>query len=208
MLIFGSISNTMLLLSNVVFSGIIPGPNYAALETQEPSSFRPAVVSFVVASGVWPSVEKDDIVFRPDMVWPVENALDHISSGYGWRVPPCALCSANHRGVDFTPGRGEPVFASMPGVVIQAERSGQYGVHVIIEHVLPTGQVWYTTYAHLQEGSIPQNVFVGSEVAMGQVIGAVGNTGLSTGPHLHFELKVDGVTVNPLPVLEEYTPQA
>lgn len=208
MFIFTSIASTVILTSHAFISGLTPAPLCAAPETQEPSSFRPAQVSVVVASGPAPTVEKDDIEFRPDMVWPVENAQQHVSSHFGKRIPSCSRCSSNHRGVDFTPGRGSPVFASMPGTVIQAQRSGQFGVHVVIEHVLETGDVWHTTYAHLQDNSIPPTVFVGAEVLMGQVIGAVGNTGLSTGPHLHFELKVNGITVNPLPVLEKLTPTA
>lgn len=208
MFISTSVACTALLISNTLLSGLTPGSTCVAPATQEPSLFRSAQVSVVVASGPAPTAEKDDIVFKPDMVWPVENAQQHVSSGYGWRTPSCSRCSSNHKGVDFTPGRGSPVFASMPGTVVQAQRSGQFGVHVIIEHVLETGDVWHTTYAHLQDNSIPPTVYVGAEVSMGQVIGAVGNTGLSTGPHLHFELKVNGIVVNPLPVLEKYTPTA
>lgn len=208
MFTFASITSTVILISNTFISGIVPSPVCMAPETQGPSSFTPARVSVVVASGPAPSVEKDDIQFRPDMVWPVENAQQHVSSGYGWRTPSCSRCSSNHKGVDFTPGRGKPIFASLAGTVVQAQRSGEYGVHVVIEHVLETGDVWYTTYAHMQDNSIPPTVYVGAEVAMGQVIGAVGNTGVSTGPHLHFELKMNGVTVNPLPVLEKFVPTA
>ena len=62
---------------------------------------------------------------------------------------------------------------------------------------------WVTVYAHLKAGSIPDDVRVGANVARGQTLGAVGSTGISTGPHLHFELHIDGVVVDPLPIISQ-----
>jgi murein DD-endopeptidase MepM/ murein hydrolase activator NlpD len=138
-----------------------------------------------------------------EMGWPVDNPV--ISSGWGARDSSCKSCSSYHQGVDFVPGRGEPVMAAMRGVVHTVENSGGYGVHVIIEHDLHN-QVWHTVYAHLQKNSIPQNIKPGNRVEIGDTIGKVGNTGISTGPHLHFEVRIDGVKVNPMPLLHKNIP--
>ena len=95
--------------------------------------------------------------------------------------------------------------AAMRGVIHTVENSGGYGVHVIIEHDLHS-QVWYTVYAHLENNSVPKNIKPGTYVEIGDTIGKVGSTGTSTGPHLHFELRIDGVKVNPLPLLHKNIP--
>jgi murein DD-endopeptidase MepM/ murein hydrolase activator NlpD len=108
--------------------------------------------------------------------------------------------SAGHDGVDFLPGFGAPIAAIADGVVTEVGNpEGALGVHVTIEHVVD-GQKVYSTYGHMQLGSM--QLHVGDAVARGQVIGAVGSTGTSTGPHLHFEIELEnGSTVNPLPWL-------
>jgi murein DD-endopeptidase MepM/ murein hydrolase activator NlpD len=138
-----------------------------------------------------------------EMGWPVDNPL--VSSGWGQRVPSCKTCSSYHQGVDFVPGRGEPVMAAMRGVVHTVENSGAYGVHVVIEHDLHS-QVWHTVYAHLKKNSVPANIKPGTYVEIGDIIGKVGSTGTSTGPHLHFEIRIDGIKVNPLPLLNKNVP--
>jgi murein DD-endopeptidase MepM/ murein hydrolase activator NlpD len=84
------------------------------------------------------------------------------------------------------------------GVVTQSEFSGGYGQHVYIEHQV-NGQSVMTVYAHLQADSSPLRV--GDRVSVGDFIGLVGSTGTSTGPHLHFEVRVDGVYVDPFAFL-------
>ena len=78
---------------------------------------------------------------------------------------------------------------------------------VKIEHIVPItegeAERWETIYAHLQADSIPEDVLIGANVKRGQVIGAVGSTGISTGPHLHFELHIDGVVTDPLPIVSQ-----
>jgi murein DD-endopeptidase MepM/ murein hydrolase activator NlpD len=144
-------------------------------------------------------INKPDYNRVADMVWPVENPV--ISSGWGHR-DSCRACSDYHRGLDFVPGRGEPVLAVMGGTISKIEYSGGYGVHIIIDHNI-YGNKWQTLYAHMQKDSIPANLKVGSSVEMGEQIGKVGNTGISTGPHLHFEMRVDEIRINPLPLLEK-----
>jgi len=129
--------------------------------------------------------------------WPFPVAVP-ISSGFGNRVAPCRYCSSYHRGVDFVPGRGAPTYAMADGVVTQSEFSGGYGQHVYIEHQV-NGQSVLTVYAHLQAGSSPLRV--GDLVSVGDFVGLVGSTGTSTGAHLHFEVRIDGVYVDPFAYL-------
>jgi len=129
--------------------------------------------------------------------WPFPVAVP-ISSGFGNRIAPCRYCSSYHRGVDFVPGRGAPTYAMADGVVTQSEFSGGYGQHVYLEHQI-NGQSVMTVYAHLQRDSSPLRV--GDQVSAGDFIGLVGSTGTSTGPHLHFEVRIDGVYVDPFAFL-------
>jgi murein DD-endopeptidase MepM/ murein hydrolase activator NlpD len=94
-----------------------------------------------------------------------------------------------HNGVDISGRTGDPVFASKAGEVLFAGTSGGYGNVIILEHV---GGV-STVYAHLSK----IGVAVGERVATGEAVGLIGSTGLSTGPHLHFEVRVGGVPKNP-----------
>lgn len=111
--------------------------------------------------------------------------------------------SSGHDGVDFLPGYGAPIAAIADGVVTEVGNpSGALGVHVTIKHVID-GETVYSTYGHMQLGSM--HLSVGEAVSRGQIIGAVGSTGTSTGPHLHFEIELaSGVTINPLPWLQRH----
>jgi hypothetical protein len=129
--------------------------------------------------------------------WPFPVAVP-ISSGFGNRIAPCRYCSSYHRGVDFVPGRGAPTYAMADGVVTQSEFSGGYGQHVYIMHQI-NGQSVMTVYAHLQADSSPLRV--GDSVSVGDFVGLVGSTGTSTGAHLHFEVRIDGVYVDPFAFL-------
>ena len=131
--------------------------------------------------------------------WPFPTAVP-ISSGFGDRVAPCRYCSSNHRGLDFTPGNGTPIFAIADGVVIQSEFGGGYGQYAFIEHTI-NGQTVISVYAHMQTGSSPLQV--GDTVTVGDFVGLVGNTGTSTGPHLHLEIRVNDEFVDPFAWLKE-----
>jgi murein DD-endopeptidase MepM/ murein hydrolase activator NlpD len=131
--------------------------------------------------------------------WPFPTAVP-ISSGFGDRVAPCRYCSSNHRGVDFTPGLGSPIFAIAEGVVTTAEFGGGYGQYVYIEHEI-NGQRTLSVYAHMQRDSSPLRV--GEEIQVGDFIGLVGNTGTSTGAHLHFEIRINDEYVDPFAWLKE-----
>ncbi|HET8957318.1 MAG TPA: M23 family metallopeptidase [Microcella sp.] len=125
--------------------------------------------------------------------WPFPFAAE-ISSGFGNRSAPCRGCSSYHQGLDFVPGYGTPIQSIADGTVTFAGWGGGYGLHVIIDHVI-NGKKVTTLYAHMAPDSTPLST--GDPIAAGDYIGQVGDTGLSTAPHLHFELKLDGVAVDP-----------
>jgi murein DD-endopeptidase MepM/ murein hydrolase activator NlpD len=125
--------------------------------------------------------------------WPFATGVP-ISSGYGGRVA-CSFCSSNHLGVDFVPGLGAPIQAIADGVVREVNvGGGPFGVNVVIDHVI-NGQKVTSLYAHMMWGS--PAVAVGQAVTVAQYLGDVGNTGNSTGPHLHLEVHLDGKPVDP-----------
>lgn len=164
---------------------------------------------FTVTSKFYPTAYKIAPITMPVMVWPTDDKT--ISSDYGWRPRPCKSCSSDHKGIDFVPGKGEPVYAAMDGIVSRVAYGhgfGGYGQHIYIEHIANFNDEkfysWKTVYAHLEIGTTPENVKVGSIVKAGDIIGTVGNTGTSTGPHLHFELLVEGENVDPEKYLKMY----
>ncbi|MFO7691441.1 MAG: M23 family metallopeptidase [Cryobacterium sp.] len=119
--------------------------------------------------------------------WPFAVGV-HIGDQFGPRN--CAGCSANHRGQDFNPGLGAPIQAISDGVVSFAEDGeNSLGVHMIIDHMVD-GQLVSSVYAHMIHGSMLFTA--GDVVKAGQVIGKTGSTGMSTGPHLHFEIREGG----------------
>ncbi len=120
------------------------------------------------------------------MSWPVSGP---ITSGYGWRIHPIFGTQKFHTGVDFGVGYGNSIRATDSGNVIHAGWCGGYGYAVIIDH----GNGISTLYAHCSR----LYVSYGQAVSKGQSVAAVGSTGYSTGPHLHFEVRVNGVPVSP-----------
>ncbi len=126
--------------------------------------------------------------------WPFRDAVP-VVSGFGPRIAPCGACSSFHDGLDLAGGRGNPIGAIAEGVVsaVVVDRGG-YGVHVIVDHVI-NGQSVQSLYAHMLSGS--PSVVVGQSVTVGQKLGLVGNTGASTGAHLHLGIFIDKVPVDP-----------
>ena len=116
-----------------------------------------------------------------------------VTSGFSYkRLHPILKVRRPHLGVDYGAPRGTPIVATADGKVIRASRKGGYGKTIILRH----GQNYRTLYAHLSRYA--KGVRKGKWVKKGQVIGYVGSTGLSTGPHLHYEIHVDGKARNPL----------
>ena len=124
----------------------------------------------------------------PTYIKPISGGS--VSSGFGSRSSPGGIGSRNHQGVDFAIPVGSTVMASSGGTVAQAGWSGGYGYMVLITH--PDGS--QTRYAHLSKVLVS----AGQSVSQGQKIALSGNTGISTGPHLHFEIILNGTPVNPL----------
>lgn len=125
--------------------------------------------------------------------WPFKVGVA-MSSPYGQRW------GRLHAGIDLVPGEGAPIQAIADGTVrIATESGGAYGVTIYIDHVID-GQVVTSHYAHMQHGSM--QVKAGDKVKVGDVIGHVGNTGRSYGAHLHFEIIINGSTVDPLPWMQ------
>lgn len=119
------------------------------------------------------------------------------SSGFGWRSDPFTGQSALHEGLDFTAEPGTPIYAAAAGIVKHVERHPQYGNVVDIDH----GDELVTRYAHASLILVKE----GELVKRGQHIAAVGNTGRSSGPHLHFEVRLKDVPQNPARFLDRDT---
>jgi murein DD-endopeptidase MepM/ murein hydrolase activator NlpD len=124
---------------------------------------------------------------------PVAGELDQ-SSPFGVRMDPFVHEAAMHTGIDFRGDLGESIHATAAGTVTIASWSGGYGKMVEIDH----GKGLATRYGHLSE----IDVAVGDTVRIGQVVGKLGSTGRSTGPHLHYETRVDGEAVDPQKFLD------
>lgn len=126
--------------------------------------------------------------------WPFAYGV-RLSDGYGSRPQPCEGCSTNHMGQDFDAGTGAPIQAIADGIVTKVEHlSGGLGTYVQIRHQID-GDIIDSVYGHMIADS--PMVAVGDEVHVAQQIGLVGNTGASTGAHLHFEIHVNGNYVDP-----------
>lgn len=117
-----------------------------------------------------------------------------LSSGFGTRSDPFSRRSAFHAGLDFRGQYGTPIHATAPGKVLTAERRGPYGLMVEIDH----GNGIRTRYGHMQSLAVS----AGQEIAFGQIVGTLGSTGRSTGPHLHYEVWYDGKARNPVSFLK------
>lgn len=136
--------------------------------------------------------ERGQSVRRALLRTPVEGA--RISSGFGQRRHPISGYTRMHRGTDFAAPSGTPIYAAGDGVVEAAGWNGGYGRYIRIRH---NGR-YSTAYAHLSR--IDSRVSAGARVSQRQIIGYVGSSGRSTGPHLHYEVLVDGDQVNPLSI--------
>ena len=126
---------------------------------------------------------------RALMKTPIDGA--RLSSGYGRRRHPILGYTRMHRGIDFAASRGTPIYAAGDGVIVRAGRNGAYGKYVRIRH---NGR-YSTAYAHMR--GYARGLRRGRRVRQGQIIGYVGSTGRSTGPHLHYEVLVQNRRVNP-----------
>ena len=135
---------------------------------------------------------REDLLSAMPSIQPIHKIdLKRMASGFGYRTDPFTKKRRFHQGMDFTAPRGTPVYASGDGVVGRVDnRAAGYGKHIRIEH----GFGYVSLYAHLNKYNVRRK----QKVNRGDIIGYVGSTGRSVGPHLHYEIFKDGKRVNPL----------
>ncbi|MEO9492058.1 MAG: M23 family metallopeptidase [Marinomonas sp.] len=149
----------------------------------------------------WESLDesgpKAPVQQRPTVAIPSAMPLKmaKVTSGYGMRNHPVLGRRRNHKGVDLAAPTGTPIYATADGMVAKAFWFSSYGLYIRIDH----GAKLETRYAHMSKLAVA----AGEYVRKGDVIGYVGSTGRSTGPHLHYEVRIDGVAVNPIPYMVE-----
>jgi murein DD-endopeptidase MepM/ murein hydrolase activator NlpD len=160
-----------------------PDLQAAILELTKAVDARDESLSSIEAKILQQSVLKDML--------PNSNPISaaYNSSSYGWRIDPFNGNKAFHEGLDFTANTGTPIRAAADGIVSAAEQSGAYGKLVKIEH----GAGLETRYAHTSKILVK----VGERVIKGQIVAEVGSTGRSTGPHLHYEIRLNGAALDP-----------
>ena len=136
--------------------------------------------------------EKNSLLVAIPAIQPVRNEnLKHMASGFGYRTDPFTKARKFHEGMDFSAKIGTPIFATGDGVIERADNTASgYGNHVVIKH----GFGYQTLYAHMSK----YNCRKGQRVKRGDIIGYVGSTGRSEGPHLHYEVHKNGEVVNHL----------
>ena len=180
----------------IATSIVIPAPDYCGLapvvfdDTKQQNQT-------LVATGVTLDATRSVGIYTPSFIWPVDNSI--ITDRFGsWRKDT----QSYHMGIDLTPGEGTEVRAATDGIVTKVEYgTDSYGFMVKIYD----NYQYSTVYAHLIAGSFEQyGISVGTKITQGQVIGLVGNTGRSSGPHLHFEIQDMGIQVDPEPLMAKY----
>tara|TARA_B100000795_G_scaffold208372_1_gene161859 strand:+ start:4538 stop:5500 length:963 start_codon:yes stop_codon:yes gene_type:complete len=134
--------------------------------------------------------EKKDMLASIPAILPIEKGDFYVASGYKMRMHPILKINKFHKGMDFTSATGTPIYASGNGRVSRAQRSSTFGKVVYIEH----GYGYKTIYAHMSKIKVKRR----QEVKRGDLIGFVGNTGLSVSPHLHYEVHKNGRPLNPI----------
>jgi murein DD-endopeptidase MepM/ murein hydrolase activator NlpD len=134
---------------------------------------------------------KEKLLLAIPAIQPVSNKdLTKIASGFGMRVHPILKIYRPHNGLDFTAPSGSPIYATADGKVDKAEFNGGFGNHIVIKH----GYGFETLYGHM----VKMKARAGESVKRGDVIGYVGSTGLSSGPHCHYEVHRNSVPIDPI----------
>jgi murein DD-endopeptidase MepM/ murein hydrolase activator NlpD len=125
-------------------------------------------------------------------VFPLKDKdINRISSGFGWRTHPITKENHVHAGIDLSAPEGSPIYATGDGIIERADNLAQgYGNHVVINH----GYGYQTLYGHMTKWAVRQ----GQKIKRGDLVGYVGSTGLSTSPHLHYEVIKDGNKIDPI----------
>lgn len=171
---------------------------------EQAAAARDSVTSAQVARQYDGSTSLATYVNNPNgtIQYPFKTTV-RISDLFGFRVAPCAWCSSDHKGVDFDAGLGAPIQIIADGVVTDVHEAddGGLGYYVTVDHDI-NGLKFQSLYSHLLPGTI--QVKLGDQVKVTQIVAQVGNTGTSTGPHLHFEIHVNKEPVDPLAWLKEH----
>jgi murein DD-endopeptidase MepM/ murein hydrolase activator NlpD len=168
-------------------AGLTPRLSYASYQGRDGKAH---VVRYAATATPAPLQHIDVVPAALVALWnPLPGA--RISSPYGWRLHPVFHTRLFHKGVDYEAGAGTPIMAAADGIVEDLGRRGNYGNYIRLRH---SGRL-ETAYAHLA-GFAP-TVAVGTMVHRGEVIGYVGMTGVATGPHLYYEVLVDGLQIDP-----------
>lgn len=162
--------------------------NAGGMKPVSPELTRPAPVQEVKITAKNP----DNLANTPS-IWPVSGA---VTSSFGWRNSPWENSSELHQGIDIAANMGIPVVATADGTVTKSGWSGGYGNIVQIDH----GNGIETIYGHNSQVLVT----VGDKVKKGQFIAHAGSTGRSTGPHVHYEIRVNGSAVDPFKYLVQY----
>lgn len=183
-------------------AAMMPDPAEAPVEGQ---SLELTAATLEASEELAPiTIERDDFgitEFTP-VQWPL-NPDTRISSYFGARAAACAGCSTNHHGIDWTPAYGTAVHAIADGTVISLPLSS-LGEYVVIQHDID-GEIVNSVYAHLIWGS---GAGIGTKVKRGQVIGKTGNTGITSGAHLHFGILHGFDAIDPLPWMKKHVTQS
>ncbi len=172
----------------------------APVRNAEKSSITGSDENFKQLFAQWESLDGDDKAAPAPVTkvsipsrMPLDNA--RLSSGFGMRTHPVIGGRRTHKGIDLAAPTGTPIYATADGIVSKAERFSSYGLYVSMEH----GAGVQTRFAHMSRIAVAN----GQNVKKGDIIGYVGSTGRSTGPHLHYEVRVEGKAVNPIPYMVE-----
>lgn len=145
---------------------------------------------------------KEQLISSIPAIMPINNKdLRRQPGGFGWRTHPIYKTPEFHPGMDFAAEQGTPIYATGDGVVETADANAQgYGNHVVINH----GFGYQTLYGHMSKMAVK----VGKKIKRGELVGYVGSTGLSTAPHIHYEVIKNGEKVNPINFyFNDLTPQ-
>jgi murein DD-endopeptidase MepM/ murein hydrolase activator NlpD len=182
-------------LANSAATADIAAPLRAA-QAEKPTALGNRDEQFKALFSRWQSMDGGTATTKSSVsipsLMPVEGV--HLSSDYGMRTHPVLGGRRQHKGVDLAGPTGTPIHAAADGVVSRADWFSSYGLYVSLEH----GGSLQTRYGHMSR----LNVAAGQRVHKGDVIGYIGTTGRSTGPHLHYEVRIAGVAVNPVPYLQ------
>lgn len=134
--------------------------------------------------------EKEVMLASIPAILPIKKGDFYVASGYKMRMHPILKINKFHKGMDFTAPKGTPVYASGNGKIYRAQRSSTFGKVIYIDH----GYGYKTIYAHLSKMVVKR----GQSIKRGDLIGYIGNTGLSVAPHLHYEVHKNDVALNPI----------